>query len=136
MKKLFFILCLMFSFSSSFVASNVNGNIYEMNGIKKELIQELPDDNIENYWYNEKYFKPTYTYTKKWSSIASKAKRGDFLAIDRGIDGTYDHIGYVTEKRFNNVWELKIAQHTSNYNKYNHGWASECNKNKCSIIRR
>lgn len=66
MKKLLAVVCLMFALSSNYLASQVSGNVYEYNGIRKELIQALPDDNIEKYWYNDKYF--TQDYSEKYEA--------------------------------------------------------------------
>lgn len=61
MKKLVVIVCIMFALSNNYLAAQVSGNIYELNGVRKELIQALPDDNIEKYWYNDQYFTQDYS---------------------------------------------------------------------------
>lgn len=116
--------------------------------------KEQSTSNKNNWWHNKssskhyygnrwiradaftKYFGVDYKYSK-WSSVVSKARQGDFLAADFSKDGTYDHVGYVSYKSCkNNVCQLKVAQHTSDYNKYSHGWKNTCDKGYCSIVRK
>ena len=60
-------------------------------------------------------------------TFASLCDAGDFIAFDRGRDGTYDHIGFVTandtfEASYsgNTYRDYKVAQHTVDY----HAWTS------------
>lgn len=73
--------------------------------------------------------------TSDISSWANGLNEGDFIALDFEGNGSWDHMGYVTEKSSTNkayvddkdrgvcfpIPDIKIAQHTSNY----HKWISE-----------
>ena len=77
--------------------------------------------------------------TTNISTWANGLNQGDFVALDFTNDGSFDHMGYVTAKSSTNtamvddavngvcfnIPDVKIAQHTSNYNK----WISDSGNN-------
>lgn len=77
-----------------------------------------------------------WNYNRKHEWFANNVSRGDFVALDYGSNGSWDHIGFVTEKAdYVGTWtdrngitsqykDYRIAQHTAN----NNCWAAEsCN---------
>lgn len=65
----------------------------------------------------------------QYSQFTQLAVRGDFIGVDKGGDGGIDHTGFITAKGApdnKGVYDLKIAQHTKNYNAWTssaiNGW--------------
>ncbi len=81
---------------------------------------------VEHKYSRSWSFAPTFaTYhssssfaTRTYSTFTSKLQGGSFIAFDKGNDGSYDHIAYVTS--VNNFmsggyYDHNIAQHSPNY---------------------
>ncbi|MDO4791994.1 MAG: amidase domain-containing protein [Buchananella hordeovulneris] len=87
-------------------------------------------------WINTNTFKnymgSGYS-TKYWSSLVSNVRNGDFIGLDFGPDGEVDHIGFVHTK---SQGSLRIAQHSSDYISWQHGWANSSGVGTYYRIRR
>ncbi len=73
-----------------------------------------------------KYWGTTYTTSGIWY-LSLNVRPGDFLALDKTFDGSWDHTGYCTQRDsyYANYsgyqyYDFKIAQHSTNY----HLWVS------------
>ena len=82
--------------------------------------------------YFKRYFGSSY-HTKNWRSFVNNINPGDFIGIDYGNDGKVDHVAFVYDK---NATGLYIAQHTSNYLKWNGGWPNYNSKSTYYRINR
>lgn len=80
--------------------------------------------NKTNSWVRAstfaRYMRHGYV-TTSWSSLKANVKAGDFIGFDSDADGAVDHIGFVYAKSGSSI---RIAQHTSNYLKWDSstGW--------------
>ena len=66
--------------------------------------------------------------TKSNASFSANIVAGDFIAIDKASDGSWDHIGFVVatkSTKTNGYYDYKVAQHTSDYL----AWASSSTNN-------
>lgn len=81
---------------------------------------------VEHKYSRSWSFAPTFaTYhssssfaTRTYSTFTSKLKAGSFIAFDKGNDGSYDHIAYVTSVNSfmsGGYYDHNIAQHSPNY---------------------
>ncbi|MFC0265473.1 amidase domain-containing protein [Alloscardovia macacae] len=70
---------------------------------------------------------------KDWNAFVVYILPGDFIGYDDGNDGKVDHVAFVYDKSGNSV---QIAQHSSDYLKWNGGWPGMSHKAKFYRIRR
>lgn len=94
-----------------------------------------------------------YVRTTDITEWANGLHQGDFIALDKNNDGSWDHIGYVRDVSSNryshvddpnnnmtiSVRDVKIAQHTTDYNKWmsekGNGWGTYYRKGAYGRVR-
>lgn len=150
--------------------TNFVSQILEYSGVK----QDVYDSETSGWWHKVYYNNGTTTHkhsmawtmadtfskymgvTVKTTSIKTWAEglnQGDFVALDKTNDGSWDHMGYVTERgtpdtamaddTVNNMCiyfrDIKIAQHTSDYHEWisssKNGWETYYRKGAFGRIR-
>lgn len=80
-------------------------------------------DKFVKQWGTYKIFKRKKNQkTTQLYRMTKKAQKGDFIAYDRTGDGSWDHVGYVSNKsgkkrivKGRKVYNLEITQHTRDY---------------------
>ena len=99
-------------------------------------------NEIWNKWYESEQirlysFLPAQLETTSFRTFSATVRSGDYISVDMGDDGKWDHCGFVTdwnntEKTYNYTFpnssstitmkyhDFKIAQHTSD----THDWVS------------
>ena len=129
--------------------TNFASQILEAGGVSQEVY-----DSVYKGWWHKKTmiaFVPHHTNSHSWSladvfarymgvgyttnnnnDFSKNIKKGDFVALDFDNNGTWDHLGFVTDKKTSPAcyWngdyiDYKIAQHSDNYN----AWGSDKNEN-------
>lgn len=78
----------------------------------------------------------------QYKQFTQLAASGDFIGVDKGGDGDIDHTGFITAKGApdnKGVYDLRIAQHTINYNAWTssaiNGWENIKEGEKYYFIR-
>lgn len=126
--------------------TNFMSQILEYSGVSQVMY-----DSVHSGWWH-KYSSGSHTHSRSWTMAdtfsrymgvtvsttniltwSKDLKEGDFIALDKANDGSWDHTGYVTDtsgvlKSYTpsgenyciGYYNFKVAQHTSNYN----AWAS------------
>lgn len=121
-------------------------------------VSQVGGSNEYSGWWHRKLVTPMYdrhTHSVSWiqantfakymgygktttnhATFASNVRKGDFIAIDFGNDGSFDHMGYVTNKSGS---DYEVAQHTSDYlawvSSSKNGWETYSGKGKYAIVR-
>ena len=123
--------------------TNFVSQILEAGGVKQEVYSSENKGwwhKATSHWYGTshshsvswiradtfaKYMGVSYTTTSN-VSFANKLTKGDIVGFDKGSDGDWNHMAFVTDKKSTKTtyngstfYNYKIAQHTSNYC----GWA-------------
>lgn len=116
--------------------TNFVSQIYDAGGIPMNYTGNLTSgwwyyvNNCSNSWSVAdtfcRYFGIIYSTTSLYN-ISQDIQRGEVIAADFTQNGTYDHVGFITQKDASpSTWtgqyyyDFKVAQHTTNY----HAWAS------------
>jgi hypothetical protein len=123
--------------------TNFASQILEASGVK----QVIYNVDTKGWWHKKNGDK--HTYSASWINsntfarymgvrytatnhkyFSRNIKKGDFITYDKTYDGSWDHIGFVTDRKDIEIcyekgefYNYKVAQHTENY----HKWADESN---------
>lgn len=163
-----------YSFGSD--CTNFASQILVAGGIN---IHDKSPDSSQGWWYKKTYHSSprpgpgTYSYShslswtmadnfvrfmghsgnvySSFSTFSGKLKKGDFIAFDKGKDGSWDHVGYVTGIGTYNNYKVGdttktkyyrdfiVAQHTNDYERWvshkDNGW-EELEDHNFAIVRR
>lgn len=144
--------------------TNFMSQILEYSGVSQVVY-----DSVYSGWWHKKNGN-THTHSRSWTMAntfsnymgvtvrttsiqnwANNLNEGDFVALDKTNDGSFDHMGYITgsngytmiDDEVNmvcyNIKNVKIAQHTSNYNDYisssTNGWENYAGRGAFGRIR-
>ena len=138
--------------------ANFTSQILENGGVG----QVVTNSEATGWWH--KVTNGKHTHSQAWSfadvfsrymgvnftssdirTFTSQVIAGDFIAVDYANDGKWDHVGFVTNASGYSpslgYYNIKIAQHTSNYNDWLSGSASGWRTamhdgGKCGRVRR
>lgn len=125
--------------------TNFASQILEKGGVS----QVVSTSRNKGWWHKRKVVdtEVIHTYSKSWtaanifcnymgigyktksnSAFSNNIAKGDFIAADWATDGSWDHLGFIVDKKTtksNGFYDYKVAQHTTNYVR----WASASNNN-------
>lgn len=124
--------------------TNFVSQILEASGVR----QEVYNSDTMGWWHKNTNGKHTYSAswinsdifarymgvgfkTTNHTEFSSIIDKGDFIASDPGNDGSWDHMGFVTNKDYTyryydngDYYNYEVAQHSTNYLKWatDNGW--------------
>lgn len=124
--------------------TNFVSQILEKSGVG----QVVYNSDTQGWWHKNTNGKHTYSAswinadifarymgvgfkTTNHTEFSSIIDKGDFIASDPGNDGSWDHMGFVTDKDYTyryysngDYYNYEVAQHTDNYLKWatDNGW--------------
>lgn len=115
--------------------ANFASQILEKGGVA----QVVYSSQYSGWWHTKSVtrFGTIHTHSRSWTqadvfarymgvgykttsnaSFSANIVAGDFIALDKTNDGSWDHIGFVVDKKStktNGYYDYKVAQHTSDY---------------------